>query len=298
MKRIQAPDGGILEFPETMSDDAILGVMRKQFGGPEAPQAEGGVMSKIGQGFSNLGKAADDMARIGANAMTFGYADKLAGYLGGKGTEAERAQTQGAKERADWAGTVAEISGGLATGHGLASAGLTTARMVPQGLKGLAGLGARTAAMGVEGAGYGALNALGNDQDVRTGALVGAGAGALGNIAGEGLSKALGATARAFNKQPVLPTPDKIRAAKDAAYKQVEQADVIYTPQALSRLKNDVEDFLGRKAYDPGLQPRVAPSLKDIAAKAEGGENITLQGLDVIRLKASDAFDPMNKKSG
>jgi hypothetical protein len=104
--------------------------------------------------------------------------------------------------------------------------------------------------------------------------------------------------AGAFNKQPKLSTPDEIRAAKDAAYKRVEQSDVVYTPQALARLKTEAEDYLGKKAYDPGLQPRVAPSLRDIQNKAEGGDNITLQGLDVIRQKASDAFDPMNKKSG
>lgn len=274
-----------------MPDDAILAVMQKEFGGPKAsPQQTDAPW------YQKLGRAADDMVRIGANAMTFGYADKIAGRMGGEGIEAERAKTNAARERAGGAGIVADVGGGLATGLGLAGAGLTTARLVPKGLAGLTGLGARTAAMGAEGAAYGAANALGNDQDVGTGALIGAGAGAAGNLAGEGLSRAVGSIAGAFNKQPKVPTIDQVRAAKDAAYKAADDAGVVYTPQAIDRLMAEVQQKLADRAYSPKLQPRVQPSLDELERLQ--GQNVTMKGMDTVRQMASDAFDPMNKRSG
>lgn len=286
MKRIQAPDGSILEFPADMSDDAILGVMQKEYGGPKDERPW----------YAKLGQAADDVARIGANALTLGFADKIAGYAGGEGTEAERAKTRAARDRAGSAAIATDVLGGGALGIGAANAGLTAMRLVPQGAKGFMGLGARTGAMAVDGAAMGAGSALGNDTDITEGAALGAIAGAGGNVVGEAAMRALRGAAGAFNKQPNLPTADQIKAAKDAAYKAAESADVVYSPQAMQRLRGGVEDFLSSKAYDPGLEPRVAPALRDILEKSD--ENVTLKGLDVIRKKAARAFDPMNKPSG
>lgn len=124
-------------------------------------------------------KAADDLVRLAANGMTFGFADKIAGYMGGAGTEAERAKTEDARTRAGGAGLVAEIGGGIATPAGLAKAGLTATR--------LPGVVGRLGGLAADGAAIGVADALGNDQDVMTGAALGAGLGAAGQaVAGLG----------------------------------------------------------------------------------------------------------------
>lgn len=284
MKRIQAPDGSILEFPPEMDDDAILGVMRKEYGGPQEDNRPW---------YAKLGSAADDMVRIGANAATFGYADKLAGYLGGEGTEAERAKTQGARDRAGSAAYAADIGGGLATGMGLANSGVTAMRFVPQGMKGLSGLGARTGAMAVDGAAYGALSATGNDTDVTEGALLGGAAGALGNVGGEAIARGVGKVAGAFNKQPKVPSVDEIRAAKDAAYKASEDAGVILSPNVARGIRSKIEEDLANFAYIPENEPKIAPLLKMLQRAEEG--NTTLKGLDAIRKGAGNVFNPMEK---
>jgi len=245
--------------------------------------------------YSKLGSAADDMARIGANAMTFGYADKLAGALGGEGTEAERAKTGAARDRAGSASYAADIGGGLATGMGLANSGVTAMRLVPQGMKGLAGLGARTGAMAVDGTAYGALSATGNDTDVAQGALFGGAAGAIGNVAGEGISRGISKVAGAFNKQPQLPTGPELRSQTSAAYKAADDAGIILTPDAARNAKTTIVDELTNMGYHPKLQPKIAAVLDEMDRVAEG--NVTLKGYDTIRKIASGAYEPGNKSN-
>jgi hypothetical protein len=240
--------------------------------------------------------------------MTFGYADKLAGALGGEGTEAERAKTQGARDRAGTAAIAGDVLGGVA-GMGLGNAAVRgTAALVPGATRiagaassmmpqtGLMGLATRSGVMAGQGAAYGALSATGNDTDVAQGAALGGVAGALGNVGGEAISRGIGKVAGAFNKQPKLPTVDELRAAKDAAYSAADDAGVVFTPQAVDRLKETVVAKLAEKAYTPKLQPRVAAVLEELDNLK--GQNVTLKGLDTVRQVAGDAFDPMNKKSG
>mgnify|MGYP000858076644 CR=1 FL=1 len=243
--------------------------------------------------YQKLGRAADDMARIFANAATFGFADKMAGSLSGTGTEAERAATLAARDRAGSAAYAGDIGGGLATGSALSNAGLTAARFVPQGAKGLVGLGARTGAMSVDGAAMGAASALGNDTDIGQGALIGAGLGAAGNVAGEGAMKALGAVGGAFKKQPTLPTPEQLRAAKDAAYRSADEAGVILTPQVTQDARTSIIDKLTDMGYHPQLQPKVATVLDELKRVSEG--NTTLKGYDTVRKIASGAYVPGDK---
>lgn len=296
MKRIEAPDGSILEFPDEMSDDAILGVMRKEYGGPQEDNRPW---------YAKLGSAADDMARIAANAATFGYADKLAGYAGGEGTEAERAKTQAARDRAGSAAIAGDVLGGVA-GMGVGNAAVSggaalipgasraigaVGGMLPQ--QGLMGLGARSALMAGQGAAYGALSATGNDTDVLEGAALGGAAGALGNVVGEGVSKAIGGVAGAFNKQPKVMTTDELRAAKDAAYRAADDAGIILTPDAVRGAKTSIVDDLTNMGYHPKLQPKVSAVLDEL--DRVGGDNVTLKGYDTIRKIASGAYEPGNK---
>jgi hypothetical protein len=131
--------------------------------------------------YAKAGEAADDIVRLGVNGVTFGYADKFAGYMGGEGVEAERAKSAQASERAGLAGTIAEVGGSVIPAVGAARAGLTAASVLPKG----AGLIGRSAAAGVDGAALGAVYASGHDEDIAQGAMVGALAGGAGNAAVE-----------------------------------------------------------------------------------------------------------------
>lgn len=285
---------------DDMNDEQLASALHRKFYS-DMPVEE--FMSKAGIApkqderpwYSKLGAAADDMVRIGANAMTFGYADKLAGALGGEGVEAERAKTGAARERAGSASYAADIGGGLATGMGLANSGVTAMRLVPQGMKGLAGLGARTGAMAVDGAAYGALSATGNDTDVTEGAAIGAIAGGLGNVAGEGIAKGISAASAPFKTQPTVPTIEDIIAKRNSAYKASEDAGVILRPEVAQSLKGKLEGDLAEFGYLPANQPRVKAVLDEIDRIS--GDNFTLKGLDQVRKQAGAAYDPTNPSS-
>jgi len=239
-------------------------------------------------------QAADDVMRKLANGMTFGYADKLAGMASGDGTEAERMKTLGAENRAGGAGTAAEIVGNVATGMGLAGKGMTLAGLGGTGtMTGATGLAARTGLMGVEGAGYGALNAAGNDQDLGQGALIGAAGGGAGNLLGEAASGAISKIAGMFNKRPQVMTPDQVGPAAAAAYKAADDAGGVFTAPEFSQKVGEIKAMLAEDAYLPGNQPGVRTALKEL--NRLDGQNITFKGLEAVRRKVRGGYDPLNK---
>ncbi len=291
MIEVELPDGTIAEFPDDTPQATIKGALQKRFAPPAAPSP---APEQSAPWYQQLGQAADDVARLVANGATFGYADKLAGYMNDTGTEAERQLSGQARERAGSAGTAAEIVGAVATPVGLARNGVTLAGRLGTGaMTGATGLAARTGLMAAEGAGYGALTAAGNDQDLSEGAAYGAAGGAVGNVAGEALAAGVGKIAGAFNKKPNIPTLDDINALKDAAYKRADAAGVAYTPQAVSKINTDVVKSLTDIGYDPALMPGAAVAVKRLTDLQ--GQNVTLTGLDTIRKIASNGFIPGNK---
>jgi len=246
--------------------------------------------------YQEAAQAADDVARLVAGGMTFGYADKIAGYLGGEGTEAERARTEAARQRAGSAGTAAELVGAVATPVGLASRGATVAGRLGTGaMTGAKGLAARSALMGLEGAGYGALTAAGNDQDISTGAQLGALGGAAGNLAGEAISAGVSKIAGVFNKKPTIPQLDDIEAAAKQARARADQAGVAYTSQAVDRLNASMRQSLTDIGYHPRTMPGASAAVDEIMALQ--GQNVTMSGLDTIRKIASGGYIPGNKQN-
>jgi len=248
--------------------------------------------------------AASDAVQLFGTGATFGFGDKaVAGarsLLGDKSYEDELAEqrrlTEGARRRSGSAGLATELTGAVATPLAIAKKGLTLAGLGgTAGMTGLKGLGVRSALMGAEGAGYGALTAKGNDQDIGTGAMLGAAGGFGGNIVGEGISAGLDKIAGLFNKAPVRNTAAKLNAGKDAAYALSEKAGVIIKPQGLQKLHQKVVDEFTEFGFDPALQPRAAAVLARI--EKDIGNNVTLKGLDTIRKVASNAYDPMNKSN-
>jgi hypothetical protein len=237
--------------------------------------------------YSKLGQAADDIVRIGANAATFGMADRLAGFMEGTGKEAERAKTQAARDRAGSAGLAAEIGGTLAPAGILAKGvGAITPAM---------GLAGRTASNVAQGAALGAADAAGNDRDIAKGAAFGAAAGGLGGLAGEAISAGVGKVAGAFNKAPKVPTLPELEAAKNAAYARAEQAGVVYAPGAIDRLRQNVAKDFSERAFLPANEPGAAAVLGELEKLA--GQNVTMQGLDAIRKMAGNAYIPGNKSN-
>ncbi|MBS7698603.1 hypothetical protein [Chelatococcus sp. YT9] len=337
MIEVEAPDGTIVEFPDGTSIDVMRAAMQKRFGAPNnepVPQAIQDYASDVLSGDKGRARpaiirdqfermpaaqkalvAADDIARLAADGLSQGFVDNVGGKISeaigiGPTTDERRQNTEDARSRAEAAGTIAEIGGAVLPAASLAKAGLSTMRLAPQataaasallpgGLAGAGGLAARSGLMAAEGAGWGALNALGHGEDVSDGARTGAIAGAAGNVLGEGASKALGAIAGRFNKTPDVPSLDALRAGADDAYRASEKAGVVVKPEAVQRLSSEIKGALAEKGYLPRLQPKVAAVLDELDKVAEG--NVTLKGVDVLRRVANAAktdVDPSTKMLG
>jgi len=243
--------------------------------------------------YGQAAQAADDTARFIANGLTLGYADKIAGYLGGEGTEAERAKTERARERAGSAAIGAEILGTLGPVSALAKSGVSATRLVPAGMEGMKGLIARSLATGADAGTLGAIQATGNDTDPITGALLGAAGGAAGNVAGEaltaGASKALGA----FNRPVKTMTPEELKAAGSAAYARAKGAGVIFKPEAVGNLRDTVYKDMAEFGFHPTNQPGAGVAFDELARLSQGG-NVSLEGLESLRRMAAGGFNPTN----
>jgi len=319
--RVQGPDGVILEFPAGTDPGVMKSAMQKRYGGPQQksiaqtqampdtgsastmdgflpvdtqgaiapPQGTG-----IGEELRRLGRSADDAVRVGANAMTFGLADRFAGAMTGKGTEGERAVTKGSRERlGPVASTAIDIAGGVLPGVGLAKAGITAARAIPQ-----AGLLGRLGAGAVDGAALGAANALGYGEDVQQGALMGGAGGGAGALAGEVLSAGMRGLGRVTRPAaPTAPSLDDLKMQQKAAYQAFDDINPIYDAKELAAAQARLQGRFAEMGADPALQPKAFVALNRVAQDVESGLPVTGKGLETIRKVAGNAYDPMNPSS-
>lgn len=311
MNRIQAPDGSILEFPDSMSDADILGVMRREYGGPkEAAQSSGPI-----QAAADIGRMVIKGAAMGKEATAADAADRANAFraVGNKLArrsdptpqasaadyqpffDQEKTAAKEAAQRAGWAGTVAEIGGAAAAGgplfKGIGMLG-QAASAVPMAGRVLSSPYATAAATGAI---LGTSQAAGTDADKLKAALLGAGLGAGGQAVGNAISGAASKIAGAFNQKPVIPTADQIKAAKQAAYDAADNSGVVVKPEFFQDVKTRIEKRLADMAFEPSMQPKIAPVLNRIEKAA--AENNTLSGVEVIRKMAGNAYDPTNKTS-
>lgn len=314
---VQAPDGSVVEFPDGTPNDVMAKAMQQRFGGPSAPSASatqgdvptdmverGGTTAFVPKKpaprpaeelqaefdakpwYGKAGQAADDIVRLAAQGLTFGFADKLVGSLGGD-VEAERIKTEEARRRSGSAGTVTELGSSVAVPLGAAKGGATLiGRFGSEAAKGMSGVAARAGLAATEGAGYGALGAAGNDQDISDGALVGAVMGGAGSTALDSVRGVANAALRGTSRAPL--SVDQARTAAQRAYDAAENAGVAYTPRSISRVQSDVTSKLADFGYDPALQPGAAAVLKRLEDAA--GTNITLKGWDTLRKVASNGY--------
>lgn len=255
-------------------------------------QNAGGIVPTQG-GMAGGLQTIDDAVRGAANGVTFGVADRIAGFMGGEGTDAERAKSDQARERSPVAYTGGEITGAVAGMGKLASAGGTAARFIPQGLSGSKALIAKMLAGGADGLVLNEASNLGYGRDFGENsglaAVAGAGAPALAQGVTALGSKALGA----FNKTPQTMDAEGLKQAAQAAYGRADDAGVIYSPQAIQRVTNDLKGQFAEFGYHPELQSGAKVALGELDRISQG--NTTLKGLDTARKLAGNAFQPGNK---
>lgn len=234
--------------------------------------------------------AADDMARIGANAITLGGADRVAGLLGGRGTEAERELTTQARERAGLAGLGADIVGAVALPFGLARQGLTMiGRGAPAAMRGLRGVAARTGVAGAEGAGYGVADALINDRNVGQEAATSAAFGSFGNRVGEGVQALLNRRA----VRQAVPTVEQLRTSASELYDAARASGVRATQPQTQQLAQDMravaaqEGLISPTGRISEAYPRAREAINLLDDYALG--EMTVPQMQTVRKVLSDA---------
>lgn len=220
----------------------------------------------LGQQAANRGigfsRTADDLTRLGLNAATFGFADKAVAGLTPSTVEQERAATQSARDRQGLLGTGAELAGGMAVPFAAASRGASLlGRFGTNAMTGIGGVAARTGLAATEGAGYGVLDALGNDRSLAGGAALGAVGGSAGNLIGEGV----GAVARSL-RSPLARAQEYI--AQRGLYDNLTPDD------AAARLSQ-----LGDDAVLADLGSNLQGAAGAVAASPGQGRDIVTRGL-------------------
>lgn len=221
---------------------------------------------QIMRALSAVGTGADITARTLASGASLGYADKLAAAMASgdyeKSLAVERARTEQAKQALGPFGTPTEIAGGIAGTVALAPVSIT-ARMAGAAPT-LANLAKTIVAGGIEGAGLGALEAKGRDQNVEAGA-------AMGGAIGTAIPGVLGAASRAISPlRPALSTAEQkavdIAAAKNIPLTPGQQTQL----RPLRFLESQLENISGisqRPAQQEAVNREVAKTFGTTATE-------------------------------
>lgn len=103
-----------------------------------------------------------------------------------------------------------------------------------------------------------------------------------------GLGAAGGALVPAASKPKVVkaapaPTLDELTAAKNAAYKAVDDSGVTYKPEAIKSLAANIQQDLTDARLNPKLHPKASAMLDDITGMAAKGDTPTITQLDQLR---------------
>lgn len=284
--------------PRTKLQSSLLGADRRMADDQKvAEQTAEGRREAYNQKpwYSQAAQAADDEMRLLASGISMGFGDKLSAAMnsmtGDKSYEdqlkAERAATQAARDRASSAALPSEIAGTVMTGSLAANSGATLAgRLGTANMAGWRGLLARAGLMAPEGVIYGATDALGNDKDVKTGAITGAIAAPIGSVLGDAVS---GVVSRILPRRPGqgVPSLEQLRDRARQAYDAADNAGVIVSPQSTQRLQHNIQRELADFGYHPQLQPGIGAVLNDLDRISQG--NTTLRGIDILRRIANNA---------
>lgn len=260
---------------------------------PEEPKVTGPTLGGFGTGVVSglTGNFADELFAAGMTPIEMG----IAAYKGtddgkslgqrisegyNRALEGNRAMFKQAREDSPVAAAVGDVTGGLITGGALAKGGLTLLNAAKPTVGSLAARGA------AEGALYGGVYGAGEGEGVNdriakaaTGAGIG---GALGGAVGAVAGKVAGRAA-----ENAVPTNEQLKSAAGRAYKAAEDSGVVFTPDGLKRLSQDIQGSLAEVGYHPQLQPRIAVVLNELERTGQG--NTTLKGVEQLRKIANAA---------
>lgn len=82
-------------------------------------------------------------------------------------------------------------------------------------------------------------------------------------------------------KQAPVMSTQELRGMGNAAFKEAEDAGVVYTPKGVTRLSKDVQDAAADFGFNELNEPAIGGVIKQLEAGSAG--NMTLEGLDSIR---------------
>jgi hypothetical protein len=288
---IQGPDGQTYEVDAPDENSAV-----SAFQSQMAPTEEA---------VSPWAENVDALGRGIANGASFGFADNLgaaARWAGGKVLPWQENVTydqalqevQGSDQALAQANPVADalgnVTGAVGTGVGLARNGATLAgRFGSDAATGVAGLLARGGLAGAEGAGYGALTALGNDQDVGTGALIGGGLGVAGSLAGDAIQGVVNSRAQSA----MVPTIDDLKSQAGDLYKAAEARGVVADANSTKTLADSIKKIArdNELVTPKGRISEAYPRAKEAMALLDdySGEVMNPTQMQVIRDTLADA---------
>lgn len=274
-KIIEIPGQGPVEFPDSMSDDQIVAAIKGVSAPAEKPQEK------------SMFQKADDKVRLLADYMTFGLADRLAASQNTSGLSYEEALAQ---ERAHTKQVADETSTGgkIATGVAAAIPQMMIGGPVSLAAKGMSALSrsapaaqpvanmmmrasAPTSTLGkaalgiVEGGGFGALEAAARDEDVASGAGVGAATGGAIPLAFGGIGRA------------ISPVTNTLNAEQQRLVKEAAARGITLTPaqQTGNKMLNYAESTL-REMPGGGMSPRAAQTeqMNNLMLKTAGVDDV------------------------
>lgn len=284
MIEVDLPDGSVVEFPEGTPPEVMEKALQKRFGAPQ----QATTTPKTGRLPEDRGffRKVDDAVRGVADMATFGLADEFSagmGSLTGIGGQAgQYDKNLAAQRQRDEQGGMARLGGQVAGAFMLPG---MAARSVPQAI----GQGA------VSGAAYGFGSGEGGLEQRAQSAGMGAAFGGAAGGALRGVANAIGNRAAAKS----IPSNEQLRSAANAAYQSADNAGVIFKPEAVKRLANEIRVDLANFGFHPKLQPRIATVLDELERVQDG--NVTMKGMDVLRRIANNArmsMDPSEKALG
>jgi hypothetical protein len=223
-----------------------------------------------------VAQTTDDAMRAAANAVSFGMADRLAGYMGGEGTDAEVKKSETARERSPYASVAGDVAGAVAL-PGIGGRQLA-ARYG-------SGLGARALGYGAEGAVIGGAQGAGNTYTGNVGDYVSN--AAKGATMGGILGAAGGA---AFGPRPPVttartPSTPRLELEKNADYANLRNSGARYEPAPFAQRADDLEAQLRAERFGPRDHPGAWRALEEMRG---GG------GAQTAHLGANAIIDPGN----
>lgn len=230
--------------------------------------------------FPVLGAFADEIA--GAAGMLSGKP-----YQEGRDEYNEMARLYQEQNPDSWAGTLGAVEGTVAA---VGPAVKQTILSAPKAAGALYNTARGAVTGGAVGAAAGGLEGAGNAEQgdrvdgfltgVKDGALFGAAGGAAAGAVLTGVSRGL---QRFVRKSAERPTVEKLRAAKNAAYRAFEGAGEAFQPDEINSMIGRIDGMLDEAGYVGGFGQKTDQQLARLKKIASRGEPVSISALDDIR---------------